>query len=606
MTIPLPCLVWIVYNASTNVELATLSNVSHSWREIVVQCIIRAVGEGEEEEEEEEEEGRRQRQIEEETYCVAWFHPDGIKFKQLPILEDDNNNDTPNFGERNQNTGGSMGYVNAVLTGAPKQYTSSPSISVDVAHNLQNKDKIVVESCCYRRFKAFWIHPIPPYENPTKRTQGRFPTSDIATSSSNVERKDRDDGRDTCIPLSLTYSTCLLSQRSGTGHSSFAVRGTTVARPEGYCQCWDEDDTSTDFLSANYNISRMKKNRRRRELQREIIETDSLPSLQTGGILRPCIQFLNIDSSHAVRLFTPPFEKLETTPLTVFCVAIATEDGCFFSGLKKKMEMGHICGDISEDRSPICLNADYIDQRKGGNKENYSSMCSMSSGVCNYHDCHQRNSDHNSDNYSGSDHEEDVDDTKEVCDNIIRGQLGPGMWHCYVVVFDGEKSVIRIDGVEESLTYDSIISPSFSACLDGITIGSDHVFDMSLCFGQGSDGEGEGAISELAFFKGKLELIDILKLERHLMDKFGITMPVKPKSERTIEDSNSRLAHSLMDQSPSCVSRSNNDDIIRGVPLRHMTMLREVAWKQTNPVTGESIRVQRIGNKFRDGSSSEW
>lgn len=227
----------------------------------------------------------------------------------------------------------------------------------------------------------------------------------------------------------------------------------------------------------------------------KIIETDSLPSLQTGGILRPCIQFLNIDSSHAVRLFTPPFEKLETTPLTVFCVAIATEDGCFFSGLKKKMEMGHICGDISEDRSPICLNADYIDQRKGGNKENYSSMCSMSSGVCNYHDCHQRNSDRTSDIYSGSDHEEDVDDTKEVCDNIIRGQLGPGMWHCYVVVFDGEKSVIRVDGVEESLTYDSMISPSFSACLDGITIGSDHVFDMSLCFGQGSDGEGEGAIS---------------------------------------------------------------------------------------------------------------
>jgi len=228
---------------------------------------------------------------------------------------------------------------------------------------------------------------------------------------------------------------------------------------------------------------------------KKIIETDNLPSLQTGGILRPCIQFLNIDSSHAVRLFTPPFEKLETTPLTVFCVAIATEDGCFFSGLKKKMEMGHICGDISEDRSPICLNADYIDQRKGGNEENCSSMHSMSSGVCNYHDCHQRNSDHTSDVYSGSDYKEDVEDTKEACDNIVRGQLGPGMWHCYVAVFDGEKSVIRIDGVEESLTYDSMISPSFLACLDGITIGSDHDFDMSLCFGQGSDGEGEGAIS---------------------------------------------------------------------------------------------------------------
>jgi hypothetical protein len=191
MTIPLPCLVWIVYNASTNVELATLSNVSHSWREIVVQCIIRAVGE-EEEEEEEEEEGRvlsalipppsvfcrlllpsmiryylyqnsnrshssqekyhkqqykQQRQIEEEeTYCVAWFHPDGIKFKQLPILEDDNNNDTLDCGERNQNTGGSM---------ASKQSTSSPSRSVDVAHNRQNNDKTIVTISCVYQWNGY-------------------------------------------------------------------------------------------------------------------------------------------------------------------------------------------------------------------------------------------------------------------------------------------------------------------------------------------------------------------------------------------------------------------------------------------------------------------
>lgn len=121
-----------------------------------------------------------------------------------------------------------------------------------------------------RDFNGFASSSYVLNKNIIEKTQGRFPTSDIASSSSNVERKDRDDGRDTCIPLSLTYSTCLLSQRSGTGHSSFAVRGTTVARPEGYCQCWDEDDTSTDFLSANNNISRMKKNRRRRELQREV------------------------------------------------------------------------------------------------------------------------------------------------------------------------------------------------------------------------------------------------------------------------------------------------------------------------------------------------
>ena len=33
--------------------------------------------------------------------------------------------------------------------------------------------------------------------------------------------------------------------------------------------------------------------------------------------------------------------------------------------------------------------------------------------------------------------------------------------------------------------------------LDGLTIGSDHVFDMSLCFGEGSDGEGVGSIAEI-------------------------------------------------------------------------------------------------------------
>ena len=118
-----------------------------------------------------------------------------------------------------------------------------------------------------------------------EKTQGRFPTKDIASSSSNVEIKDCDDRRDTRIPLSPTYSPCLFSQRSGTGHSSFAVRGTTVARPEGYCQCWDKDHTSIDFLSATNNISRMRKNRRRRELQREVrtIKKRLLSECQTSS-----------------------------------------------------------------------------------------------------------------------------------------------------------------------------------------------------------------------------------------------------------------------------------------------------------------------------------
>jgi len=329
--------------------------------------------------------------------------------------------------------------------------------------------------------------------------------------------------------------------------------------------------------------------------------------------------------------------------LTVFCVAIATEDGCFFSGLRRTFEMGHMypaTTNINEERSPICLNAVYTDEINNLSKEEFRQKVTASfvyqsqndQGKNNqrkegneegHDDCHQRNSDSTADIYSGPDYRcfcplndvgedgsfQDVDDTEEDCNNIVRGQLGPGMWHCYVAVFDGEKSVIRIDGVEELLSRDSMISPSTQACLDGITIGSDHNFDMSLCFGQGSDGEGEGAMAELAIFKGHLESIDILALEMDLMTKHGIPFPVKPKSERTTDDFYSRLAHTLMDQTPSCVSRSDTNDnniINRGVPLRYMTLLREVAWKQTNQVTGEPISVQRIGNKFRNGSSSEW
>lgn len=355
------------------------------------------------------------------------------------------------------------------------------------------------------------------------------------------------------------------------------------------------------------------------------IDSNELSSTQTGGILRPCIQFLNIDSSHAVRLFTPPFEKIETTPLTVFCVAIATEDGCFFSGLKKKFEMGHMypaTNAVNDERSPICLNADYtevirdqenVNQRRRGNENNHSTMHST---TCD-HECNFGSANRSlesgftctADAYSGlcspNKHEEDTDnDDEEECEHIARGQLGPGVWRCYTAIFDGESSIIRINGVDESLHYDSVISPTFQACLDGITIGSDHTFDMSLCFGQGSAGEGEGAMAELALFKGSLDSIDILALEMHLMTKHGIPFPTKPKSERTIDDFYSRLGHALMDQSPSCASDTYMNNT--SVPLHYMTKLRNVAWQQTNPVSGEPISVQRIGNKNRVGSSSEW
>ena len=115
-SVPLVAVRWAVYEAFTNVELATLSKVSRSWREIVAQCIIDAVSpKGDKKKLLEQpppstftrlllpsiirhfyashsdfrstphQEEKQEEEVDE-TYCVAWFHPDGIKFKQLSLV----------------------------------------------------------------------------------------------------------------------------------------------------------------------------------------------------------------------------------------------------------------------------------------------------------------------------------------------------------------------------------------------------------------------------------------------------------------------------------------------------------------------------------------
>jgi hypothetical protein len=58
-----------------------------------------------------------------------------------------------------------------------------------------------------------------------------------------------------------------------------------------------------------------------------------------------------------------------------------------------------------------------------------------------------------------------------------------------------------------------------SGVLDGLSIGSDHQFDMSLCYGEIEGECGQGAIAEIAVFKGAMEEPDIEQLEKHLMQK---------------------------------------------------------------------------------------
>ena len=417
--------------------------------------------------------------------------------------------------------------------------------------------------------------------------------------------------------------------------SSLAVRGATIARPEGYCMCWERDDpmmlgtrggntNALNILDKERDLLTRRRRRRRRELQRQVLPKvlNSAPIATPGrpqqGIELPCIQFLNMDSSHAVRMFTPTFKPAAVpAPITIVCVGIATEDGCFVSGLNRRFELGHLYPETRRDdlieRSPICLCTDSgqggIDSDKEMRNEGEPGSSEKAESF---------NSDDSSCDMSleagGHDHPgfkcacpfaglgdaaAEVGNDDETQSNICRGSLGPGVWHLYVAVFDGVDSRIRIDGENERVRC-SFPTTSETPFLDGLTIGADHTFDMSLCFGQGSDGEGEGAIAELAVFKGKLDQQDIETMERSLMGKYGIPAPTSPENLRTDENNFYRLAHAMLSHPPGHKLFAKNK---QSIPLKYMTKHRSVAWRQSNPVSGEPIQVERIGTKLGESSS---
>jgi hypothetical protein len=124
---------------------------------------------------------------------------------------------------------------------------------------------------------------------------------------------------------------------------------------------------------------------------------------------------------------------------------------------------------------------------------------------------------------------------------------------------------------------------------------------MSLCLGDGDGDEGEGAIAELAVFKGRLCDEDICELENHFMKKHGIA-PVSKEPDVALlvrHDDLKRQCRAMIAQPPPWPMR------VSGIPLPIMAQDRSVAWQRMNAVTGKDMRVSRIGSKFSNGSS-DW
>jgi hypothetical protein len=539
-------------------------------------------------------------------------------------------------------------------------------------------------------------------------------------------------------------------ERAWSLHRMVAVRGATTARPESYCQCVDAKQAQAHWdLSSNHNngsdpppqphpgspMSLPEPPEKRQRLEQylkriEHVQRDVCPRIVTRRNGGTAVQFLNAATSHAVCMMTPLFDQpLQQTAITIFCVGIATEDGCFLSGLFRRLELGHLYPHsvlhAATELSAICvasggdggvdvvvavdtpdendIDNDHDDdeterqhqpkaqpeqpeQQQQHQQQRQQQKQSVKDLQSNDHD-HGHDDEDDDTNSSMDDNGDDDDDDEQlisarqckcqfrgVCEKSVtlstngeeddeqdddddededdsndndsveppfvsRGQTGPGAWHCYTAVIDpfAGTTLIRVDGIQESSSSSgSKNTTNPQVVLDGLTLGSDHNFGMSLCCGGMSDGSGHGAMAEVAVFAGRLPASDIICIEQHLMRKHDIVI-IPPTTSATMmlpqslpsssleeqqqqhhhqRDNDSskwhREAHALLVVDDTACSVTNQPDngtaggrAGHNVPLRYLARHRNVAWKQTDPVTGQAKRIQRIGCRY-DAESSDF
>jgi hypothetical protein len=605
-------------------------------------------------------------------FCVAWFHPRGIKIKTVDLSETFNDSSEE---DKNEGLFTYKAHLRKIREEKIQQKSKSSSEFKTVADEWQGYQN-AMDVLLPLGYSTAFVRDILDYAATFDFLDHKVDLVP-STKSANLSQ------------MSIRTRGSITKPR----RTTFAVRGTTFARPHGYCLCWAHEEEVEHFDSAkeesivlekssdDYQMKLYKlKALKRREKRRRIRMRDSLPRTclstlaknpdlqgpygQLEGRRQRCIQFLNAERNRAVYMRTHPFDCGPIqAPVTMFLVGIATEDGCFVSGLRRRFELGHLYGKDSLDSivemSPICIATD-------SSKLHDSSLdCVIGSSPSTsnqslYH--LSMDSDDSSMSYDEEDdplrergdskcqckiqwkqkygrrdtYDEDDDDDEDDDENdtslhtnvdenrVIRGALGPGRWHLYTAIFDGRNSAIRVDGVDEPIQLPNNSSyPDEIPILDGLTIGSDHLFDMSLCFGEGSEGEGQGSIAELAVFKGSLDRQDVCMYEQYLMKKHGIlhgsfgygqdTSNFSPFIKSGMERCHVRKkpcdqweenkwikdVHLLMSQSPPC------SPSVANIPLRMVARHRSVAWQRCCDVTGKPLRVSRIGSKLSNGSS-DW
>jgi hypothetical protein len=666
----------ILYSAVSNVELAKVSNVSSVWRKVVQKVVLEQALQSKASptdppllllpsmvrhlvliQGDQRSTSKAENLYFDETFCAAWFHPDGIQEKVFVAEPQAQEHINSFLDEIRTNTAQSPAHTSMSEPFAPSgEQTYEASDTESKKRNNRNTARSKSPSA------SPFMKPSPPTKDTGKEYVScayewrglREPFQVLCNfgyTKSFVDDLLRTvtESMDTDSADS-SYADQLLLE-SPLHKATFAVRGATVARPESYCLCldgaeetWEEmkaravaDGASEEMIGIRiqeYKESWTRRRERKRELMKDVLpriltrnpvangdskmdvttgssSSVTVPSYTTIGREQRSIQFLNADGSHAVCMMTPHFACGPLTePVTILCVGIATEDGCFLSGLHHRFELGHMypSGAMEEvtELSPVCIATDTWQAEEEPlvpNNDDDGPAFNLSSGDDSSYDFSEEggSSSFKCDcvfNGVGDKVEELDDDANR---KVHRGKRGPGAWHCYVAVFDDENSMVRIDGLTEPLQAGDLMQGAHPGMLDGLTIGSDHCFGMSLCCGHGSGGEGEGAIAELAVFRGRLDISDVQVLERQMMQRHGIPSSPDATPEKVWQENSwERQTQALFWSTPD-----HDWNFEERVPLRMMARHRSVAWKQSSPVTGKEVRIQKIG--CRPGaSSSDW
>jgi len=693
---------WFLHNACTsNAQLAVISDVCQRWRKVAVDAVAseavalgtrnrEAPGEGNsassllenpthssirtlmitdmarelvvEQQKQDGSDGGEtipsQKQNQQgDNFCLAWFAPSGIRITSVSI---DDDNDTED-GVKAQH-------------GNMRGRKANPSRSV---------------TCC-TEWRGYRL------ANEVLTPFGYSPEFISSVLDASLELADGN----SVDAASLTSSPAL----SHLYNPTFAVRGATLARPEGFCLCVDNNyihhANSSNFQKPShaadhrvpscidgwmndYDDNRWPLNKKigLSDVQRKTKQTSLAKSLLPRMVLstrrkypllhrfaeedadenekelhnfswekrQRAVQFLNSDKSQAVKLITPNFECGPARgPVTMFVIAVTTEDGCFVSGRSSRFEFGHLyplCSrDMQFDTSPVSIATGKCEagEGKGVGTDSISFQRSSTVGTGTTSDDNDENDSTDSEQsmhclckFDSGDpfnpKDLSIEDPTEDC--VHRGCTGPGLWHCYTAVFDGKESSIRVDGCEEPKRTrehyglatsdeedddaDNPINASRfvgSGVLDGLSIGSDHQFDMSLCYGEIEGECGQGAIAELAVFHGQMDESDIQCIEKFLMKKHGI-LSVQEKKEYVAQENENRTrpvnieCHLEEDEwkrtAHAFIEQRRPWNLEGKIPLRVAANHPSVAWQRTNEITGAPVRITRIGAKHSNGSS-DW